>query len=518
MADIDPYELERQRLEAQQQAKQAELLAALQGAQQAPQLSGTQAIAQGVLGILPMVLGYAIAKKRGLAAGADAGALASTQYEAKAKEPGKLSQAASLARAKALQSEVTNLQKSNAQVGLAGLNSQAADERLGTQFENSKQMEGIKQGNRESLVKIKEDGGSSISPEMSFLRAKIASGEPLSDEERQVAHSDKGLSDMLVRAAISKASGGDISEMGANIRAKIANGQKLEPEEETFAYKDKDLSKLLVSSALTRQNAEAAQRNSAETATELQNLRFEQQKELKTTPGAKAEQMPQSGEQAALRAKILLGGELAPEDVEAISKYPDLAAEYRQKQGQGVRGRANKEQYERKIQERHLPGSAFVAGFIPSEKDTPKGQALLDGRGRVKQYSDKYVAALKKGNLSDQSTALANLVWTGKDIRTAGAQFTDSEQMLIRAGLPPTGEVDWTYAGARDYFTKVMQDTNNLAKIAAFVKDMNEEIDRSMIVHKYLPPGYTSQVVNVEGKRRSVVFKNGKYYQHFELQ
>lgn len=200
MADIDPYELERQRLEAQQQAKQAELLAALQGAQQAPQLSGTQAIAQGVLGILPMVLGYAIAKKRGLAAGADAGALASTQYEAKAKEPGKLSQAASLARAKALQSEVTNLQKSNAQVGLAGLNSQAADERLGTQFENSKQMEGIKQTNRESLENKKLEA-KKLSP-----TAQTALNDALAGKDGEMSEADfqelvdKGYLDEIQRA------------------------------------------------------------------------------------------------------------------------------------------------------------------------------------------------------------------------------------------------------------------------------------------------------------------------------
>lgn len=178
----DPYEIERQRVEAEKAAKQAQLMQALQGAQQAPQLDTTQAITQAVLGIAPMILGYAIAKKRGLAAGANAGLEAATLYDERAKLPSKLSQAQNAARAKALQTELAALNKSDTSIGLAGANAQAAEERLGTQFENAKELEGVKQTNRVALEEVK-DAGEELSAEAKPYFQKIIQGEDVSVPE-----------------------------------------------------------------------------------------------------------------------------------------------------------------------------------------------------------------------------------------------------------------------------------------------------------------------------------------------
>lgn len=525
MSDEDRFGKAKADIEAKRKALEAELEQSMLDAKTPASMSTNEAIAQGIIGILPMLLGNAIAKKRGMAAGAKSGLAASQQYEKSVKEKGLLAQENAKAKAKALLSQISGVDKAGTSLDIAGVKADAAGDAADTRFGREKELQSIRHQDSldrmrqsKAIPQAKAEAGGLIDEARAFLRAKVAAGETLEPDERRAAHMDPMLSKLLLTAALKKGAGGDISEMEANVRAKIANGQKLEPEEERFAHTDKDLSKALISAGLSRQNAAATQDQRQEDAKELQDLRFGQSKELKGIPSAKAVEAPQEGEQAELRAAILTGAEMTPELIARIAKYPGLAAELRQKQGQGARGRANKETYDRAVSERQIPGVQFVAGYTPTKDDTDRAQKLLSARGSIKQYSDKYVQALKVGNVSDQASALANLVWTGKDIRAAGASFTDSEQMLIRAGLPPTGELDWTYAGAKDYFTKQMQNTDNSAKIAAFVKDMNEEIDRGMITHKYTPPGYTSQIVNVEGKRRSVIFKDGKYFQHFELQ
>lgn len=154
MSDQDRFGLAKSEIEAKRKALEAELNASLQQANTPASINTSEAIAQGILGMLPMLLGGAIAGKRGMGAGAQSGHAASEQYGETVKEKGKLAQENARLQAKALLGQMTGLDKASTSLDIAGVKADAAGDLQGRRAQDAEELERERQANRIALKGI----------------------------------------------------------------------------------------------------------------------------------------------------------------------------------------------------------------------------------------------------------------------------------------------------------------------------------------------------------------------------
>lgn len=153
---VDPYEAALAGLQGRKKSLEEQMNMSLEKAAQPAKLGPGQAMAQAVLGLLPMVLGYAMAKKRGGAIGAQAGQQAASLYDVNAKETAKAEQEVAKVQAAKLLGQLGDVNRQESAMGLeqikSGSRRELADEKfkrdkelLGDRFENDKALKGIPQ-------------------------------------------------------------------------------------------------------------------------------------------------------------------------------------------------------------------------------------------------------------------------------------------------------------------------------------------------------------------------------------